>query len=272
MSRSSGSSPTISDKTKRVLQDLGLTDYEIKVYLALLDAPGSQASEIGRSSEVPVSKIYEVLANLERKGWVESQQVRPAKYYPKSPSTALQAFRMRFERELKTNEEYLLHELMPRYEKKETQERREIWIIRGEYNILAKVRESIDRCKTELLAVVPPALNDAIDLIVPALQEIRKSEIKIRIMMSNEVSTASLKSISEIAELRLKENMFGGGVICDAREVVLLLGGGTADSTESSESALAIWSDHLGLASFAKNYFEFLWIEASPYAIATQKI
>ncbi|MGI0081408.1 MAG: helix-turn-helix domain-containing protein, partial [Nitrososphaerales archaeon] len=77
MSRSSGSSSTISDKTKRVLQDLGLTDYEIKVYLSLLDAPGSQASDIGRSSEVPVSKIYEVLANLERKGWVESQQVRP---------------------------------------------------------------------------------------------------------------------------------------------------------------------------------------------------
>ncbi len=106
----------MTDKTKRVLQDLGLTDYEIKVYLALLDGPGSQASEIGRLSEVPVSKIYEVLSNLERKGWVESQQSgRPAKYYPKSPSTALQAFKMRLERELKANEEYLLLELMPRY-------------------------------------------------------------------------------------------------------------------------------------------------------------
>ncbi len=271
MSRSSGSSPSISDKTKRVLQDLGLTDYEIKVYLALLDEPGSQASEIGRSSKVPVSKIYEVLANLERKGWVESQQVRPAKYYPKSPSTALQAFRMRFERELKTNEEYLLHELMPRYEKKESQERPEIWIIRGEYNILAKVRESIDRCKRELLAVVPPALNDVIDLIVPTLAEIGKSGVKIRIMLSNRVSADSLRRISEISDLRLKENMFGGGVICDAREVVLLLGGGTSNSAESSDSALAIWSDHVGLASFGKNYFEFLWFEASPYAVGAQK-
>ncbi len=270
MSRSSSSG--ISDKTKRVLQDLVLTDYEIKVYLALLDRPGSQASEIGHSSEVPVSKIYEVLANLERKGWVESEQSsRPAKYYPKSPSTALQAFRMRLERELKANEEYLLQDLMPRYQKKETQERPEIWIIRGEYNVLAKVRESIDRCKTELLAVVPPALNDVIDLVIPTLYEIRKSGIKIRIMISSEVSAASLKNISEIADLRLKENMFGGGVICDAREVVLLLGGGTPNAMERTDSALAIWSYHVGLASFAKNYFEFLWAEASPHTQPVQK-
>ena len=256
----------MTEKTKRVLQDLGLTDYEIKVYLALHDGPGSQASEIGRLSEVPVSKIYEVLSNLERKGWVESQQTsRPAKYYPKSPSTALQAFKMRLERELKANEEYLLRELMPKYERKETQERPEIWIIRGEYNILAKVRESIDRCKKELLAVVPPALNDVIDLVIPTLASIRNSGTNIRIMISKEVSEASLKKIADIADLRLKENMFGGGVICDAREVVLLLGGGTQNSPEQNgESALAIWSDHAGLASFAKNYFEFLWTEATP--------
>jgi len=57
----------------------------------------------------------------------------------------------------------------------------------------------------------------------------------------------------------MKENMFGGGVIVDATEVILLLG----RSSENRE-ALAIWSDHAGLASFAKNYFEFLWTEALP--------
>jgi sugar-specific transcriptional regulator TrmB len=266
MSRSSNS-PTIGDKTRRVLQDLGLTDYEIKVYIALLDRPGAQASEIGRSSEVPVSKIYEVLSNLERKGWVESESSsRPAKYFPKSPSTALQAFRMRFERELKSNEEYLLNDLMPRYEKKQTQERPDIWIIRGEYNILAKVRESIDRSKKELLAVVPAALNEVIDLVIPTLTEVQKTGIKIRIMISSDVDAISLRKMADMADLRLKENMFGGGVICDAREVVLLLGGGTSNQREPGDTTLAIWSDHAGLASFAKNYFEFLWNEALPYS------
>jgi HTH-type transcriptional regulator, sugar sensing transcriptional regulator len=254
----------LTDKTRRSLQDLGLTDYEIKVYMALLDSPGSQASDTSRLSEVPVSKIYEVLGNLERKGWVESQQsTRPARYYPKSPSTALQAHRMRLERELKANEDYLLQELMPRYSRKEGQERKEIWIIRGEYNILAKVRESIERCKKEILVVVPPAVNEVIDLIMPTLNAIRKSGVSIRIMPGASIAPSSLEKISSLAEVRIKDNMFGGGVICDAREVVLLLGGGPGDQ---GESALAIWSDHEGLSSFAKNYFEFLWAEANPIA------
>jgi hypothetical protein len=53
--------------------------------------------------------------------------------------------------------------------------------------------------------------------------------------------------------------MFGGGVIADGREVILLLG------QEGDEAiSLAIWSDHIGLSKFAKNYFEYLWADANP--------
>ena len=97
----------------------------------MLSNPGIQASEVSKGSDVPVSKIYEVLGNMERKGWVESQNTRPSKYFPKSPSTALQALKMRMEAELKSNEYDLLSELMPLYEQKEIQERPDIWIIRG---------------------------------------------------------------------------------------------------------------------------------------------
>src|SRR5438132_743946 len=57
-----------------------------------------------------------------------------------------------------------------------------------------------------------------------------------------------------IAELRSVKSMSCGVVIASAREVVLLLGGGDQPNTP-----LAIWADHHGLASFAKDYFEFLW-------------
>ena len=249
----------MSEKTKRILQDLGLTDYEIKAYVTLLAGPGVQASEVSKGSDVPVSKIYEVLSNLERKGWVESQNSRPNKYFPKSPSTALQALRLKMEAELKSNEDNLLSELMPLYEQKEIQERPDIWIIRGDYNIIAKISESIDRCKKELLVVIPSALNSVVELIIPALTNVKTSGVNVRILMSGEISEKSISKITSLAELRFKENMFGGGVIIDAREVVLLLG----TSSESKE-ALAIWSDHAGLSSFAKTYFEFLWKEAAP--------
>jgi HTH-type transcriptional regulator, sugar sensing transcriptional regulator len=253
------STQSVSEKTRRILQDLGLTDYEIKAYVSLLAHPGIQASEVSKDSDVPVSKIYEVLGNLERKGWVESQHSRPTRYFPKSPSTALQALRLRMEAELKSNEDHLLSELMPLYEMKEIQERPDIWIIRGDYNIIAKITESIDRCKKELLVVFPPALNSVVDLVLPALTNVKSVGVNVRILMSGELNERSVARIASLAELRFKDNMFGGGVIADATEVILLLGRGSGN-----REALAIWSDHAGLASFAKNYFEFLWNEAQP--------
>jgi len=45
--------------------------------------------------------------------------------------------------------------------------------------------------------------------------------------------------------------MFGGGVIVDGKEALLLLG--------EEKPTLVIWSDHVGLVKFAKDYFQYLW-------------
>jgi hypothetical protein len=64
----------------------------------------------------------------------------------------------------------------------------------------------------------------------------------------------SAKKLSRFAEVKTRKTMYGGGLISDSREVVLLLGGG-----DQGTLPLAIWASHPGLASFAKDYFEFLW-------------
>jgi len=40
-------------------------------------------------------------------------------------------------------------------------------------------------------------------------------------------------------------------VVVDGREVLLVLGGGG--------EVVGIWSDEIGLARYAKEYFEYLW-------------
>jgi len=66
--------------------------------------------------------------------------------------------------------------------------------------------------------------------------------------------------ISRVASVRLKNNMFGGGVIGDSRQVVILLAEGRSDN--GSFEPIAIWADHPGLARFAKDYFQYLWTDA----------
>ena len=46
------------------LRDLGLSEYEARVYRTLLDTGPTTAKELSRESEVPMGRIYDVLANI----------------------------------------------------------------------------------------------------------------------------------------------------------------------------------------------------------------
>ena len=81
---------SISDKTKKSLEKIGLTSYEIRAYTTLIKDGESNASEISQNSGVPYSKIYEILGTLEEKGWIGSDDSRPTKYFAKAPSNALE--------------------------------------------------------------------------------------------------------------------------------------------------------------------------------------
>jgi len=250
---------SISDKTRRALQDLGLTEYEARAYLALLKRGAMTASETSELAPVPYSKVYEVLGSLERKGWIETEPGRPSKYYPRSPTDALEATRLRRERNLRANETQVLSELTPIFEKRDSQERPDIWIVRGEFNILSKIRETLGRSTKEILIAVPTLSREIMDLASPTLLHLKSIGVKIQLMTSESIDRKTLDEACEFAEVKVRGQMFGGGLVSDMQEVMLLLEG------EGEGTALAIWSDHVGLARFAKNYFEYLWSDASPY-------
>jgi len=57
---------------EQILLDIGLTNYESRVYLALLDLGKSTSGEILKKAELRTGKIYEILDSLEKKGLVSS--------------------------------------------------------------------------------------------------------------------------------------------------------------------------------------------------------
>ena len=61
---------SISDKTKKSLENIGLTSYEIRSYTTLLKEGEINASETSEKSGVPYSKIYEILGALEEKAYM----------------------------------------------------------------------------------------------------------------------------------------------------------------------------------------------------------
>jgi sugar-specific transcriptional regulator TrmB len=251
----------ISDKAKKSMESLGLTNYEIRVYTTLLFLGSTTAAEISKKSGVPYSKIYDVLNSLYERGWTYSDNSRPQNFFPKSPSTAVESMMIEMENSFRSYRNILINELMPIYEKTGLKEKPDIWVVSGLYNIADKVTEIIRSSKEEILIAIPKVPEKVIKTIQPFLRELFEKGVKIVVLASEETNDEIIKSISRVAEIRLKNSMFGGGVIGDSKQVLILLGEGKSDINNTYD-LIAIWAEHVGLASFAKDYFKYLWEDA----------
>jgi HTH-type transcriptional regulator, sugar sensing transcriptional regulator len=244
----------LSERAAAAVESLGLTGSEVKAYVALLKGGSMNASDVSREARIPYSKVYDALESLHARGWVEVQKGRPIVYTAKPPDAALEELRARQDTERKEMEQVALDELMGIYVSRGEQEKPDIWIMRGTNEILSRVKNLLINCRTELLVALPPQLLPFTERIEPLLATLKEKGVKSLILTSTELPEGSAVKLARYAEIRTRKTMYGGGLISDSREVILLLGGGDQGSLP-----LAIWASHHGLASFARDYFEFLW-------------
>ncbi len=247
---------SISDKTRKALEKIGLTSYEIRTLTTLLKSGELTASDLNQRSGVPYSKIYEVLGTLEDKGWIGSDDSRPTKYFAKSPSTGIKTTKQRMESDFLQNQNIIINELVPLYEKSGTSEKPDIWVLSGASNIVAKILEMVETCRNEVMIALPEAGEELVKQALPKLRLLHDKGVDITILTSDKMDKESIKAIKRVSTVKNKKGLFGGGIISDKRYVVILLG--SEISSANSSDIVAIWADHAGLADFARQYFEYL--------------
>jgi sugar-specific transcriptional regulator TrmB len=233
------------------LREMGLNAYEIDAYIVLLEGGQMTAMEISREASVPYSKIYEVLNSLKEKGWIKSSESRPFKYYPVPPVEATAFTKLRLEDKLQSWESAVTEELQPLYEKRALVERPDMLILRGQQAVLAKLEEVLKKATKEIMIAAPEFARAIIASADPLLSGIKKT-VNIKLMVAGKTEDwMFLKKFTSVSELRIRDHMFGGGTIADGKEAMLFLG--------EDKPSLVIWSNHVGLVGFAREYFQFLW-------------
>jgi sugar-specific transcriptional regulator TrmB len=243
---------SISEVARQVLREIGLNAYEIDTYAALLEGGQMTAMEISRKAKVPYSKIYETLNLLKDKGWIKSVETRPTKYYPISPLEALATAKIKLEDKYMGWEQTIAGELQPLYEKRELVEHPDILILHGQQGVMAKLEEIFKKATKEIMIAAPEFAKNIIAMTTFSPEILQKTHANIKLMVAGKAEDwKSLKGMASIGELRVRDQMFGGGIIVDGKEAILLLG--------EEKPSLVIWSNHVGLVRFAREYFQFLW-------------
>jgi HTH-type transcriptional regulator, sugar sensing transcriptional regulator len=231
---------------------MGLNAYEIDAYLVLLEEGQMTAMEISQETKVPYSKMYEVLNSLKEKGWIKSSETRPFKYYPVPPLEATRSTKLRLEDKYLNWENTVTENLQPLYEKRELVERPDMLILRGQQAILTKIEEVFKKAAIEIVIAAPEFAKPVITLAEPLLVGGLKKTVSVKLMAAGKREDwIFIKKFAGLNELRIRDHMFGGGIIADGKEAMLFLG--------EDKPTLVIWSNHVGLVGFAREYFQFLW-------------
>lgn len=128
-----------------LLNKVGLTDAEGKVYLALLQSGSLSGYEASKVAGVPRSKIYNILESLIKKGFILYTEYESNNKYAAIPMTEVAD---RLEDETK----HVLSKLTNQLSMFPQQTNLDyIWHIRTNGNVFAKCRDIIRRTKRELL-------------------------------------------------------------------------------------------------------------------------
>jgi len=243
---------SVNENTRVALREMGLNAYEIDAYIVLLEGGQMTAMEISQQATVPYSKMYEVLNSLKEKGWIKSSETRPFKYYPVPPLEATRFTKLRLEDKYLNWENTVAETLQPLYEKRELVERPDMLILHGQQAVLTKLEEVLKKASLEIVIAAPDFAKPVIILAEPLLGSGLKKTVKVKLMAAGKKEDwLFLKKYPGLSELRTRDHMFGGGVISDGKEAMLFLG--------EDKPTLVIWSNHVGLVGFAREYFQFLW-------------
>ena len=120
---------------------LGLTEYEAKVYAALLASGSCTVKEISFKSDVPRTKIYPTLKGLERRGMILFLPEEPVKCKALPPDIALSPKVSQQEESLRRTKR-ALSEIKKAYESykiTEDLERQELWVLKRDQAIQNKL-------------------------------------------------------------------------------------------------------------------------------------
>lgn len=147
------------------LVKLGLTEYEAKVYAAMVGLGEGTVRQIHHASAVPRPRVYDVLEELVTRGFVEERHGNPMCYRAVEPHRVVSKLRQDFEATTK-DAVMGLEELNLSAVRKVSP----IWYVRGDWSIRSRLEEVVARAQKELLvlALKPMLVKDMAEGIAEA--------------------------------------------------------------------------------------------------------
>ena len=248
----------MDSETAEYFKNIGLNSYEAEAYFSLVNWGMLNAKQVAKYSNIPTPKIYSVLDNLERKGFVLEKPGRPALYRAVDPKQAIKKFVEHKTDELQAVKSGLINKLM--HVEKHPKPTELIWSVEGRGNVYSELERMIQSAKKHIYIIKTE--NGAIRLWKTHRELCKKSHergIKIRLIVPiTKLTGEYIQEFREYMDVRhLEGEKINVRMMSFDRKQVLLFEPVPDDTELEGDDTGIILGDRY--AKFLENLFDLIW-------------
>ncbi len=241
-----------------LLKEIGLTEGEIKVYLALFRLGSTSTGALIKESQVHASKVYPILDRLIEKGLVSFVKEGKKTIYTANPATTIISYLDKLQNKLskqKTSAAQLIEELTKL--KSLTREESETTVFRGikglknAYTIAIQNLKKGDEVYSMFLPKVDPSLLSFFERFITDVSNHKVNHY----LLYNEPSPEA-ELIKHLSGVHVKINVTQG---YQSPAEMCVYGDYTIISTSGAEEYLTVLIKDTNIANSFKNQFRIIW-------------
>lgn len=268
----------IQENEVQTLADLGLTQREASVFLALAKFGTLTARAITKALKMPRQDTYKVLTELQQVGLIEKQVSNPTKFIA-LPIRDACAILMNHKREKTIELQRKLEVLIRNFREISPtmaidDEEPNLLLIPEREAFVIRIKKSIEAAAESIDVISPRNALQGLFYLSDSLQKAAERGAKIRFMIDDlkfvGPQLATLRACMENPRFNFKilpNHSATRFCIYDKKEITVVLSA-VADFSKSS----LLWSDCRSLVDNYLEHFEMLWLEATaPEWIAPEK-
>jgi sugar-specific transcriptional regulator TrmB len=250
----------------RKIFDLNL--YEVRVWTGLLSRGVSTAGELSNISDVPRSRTYDILENLEKKGFVVMKLGKPIKFVALKPEEVIErvkknlqvAAREKAKRLDQLKGEEILEELNSLFTQgvKFVEPSDLSGSVKGRQNVYNHLDMMIREAeKTITIVTTATGLNRKLEALLPSIEKAKKRGVIVRVASQvNDDNKQIAKELSKVAEVRNMPKMRGRFAIVDGEQLLFMV---LDDETVHPNYDVAVWLSTDFFAIAMEQLFEAAW-------------
>ncbi len=257
---------SVEESQLNSLRHLGLTEYESRLYLVLLNLGPVKASELSFRAQIPRSRTYGVVNALERKGLLRTTPGKPDVYSATSPGEVLKPMVDKLSRQI-VQAEMVVEDLMLTFESNKygnvdtTKDAKGFWEIHGRPSLIKKLNEIFSEASQSVnYCTSAEGLVRAYIAHCEILEKACKRGVSVHIMSPvNSENARIARQIAEVLGFKYLDKAFGlNFVTVDSREFIVVEA--LPEDLRTDQGAdRVIWTTNRLMVESYGELFERLW-------------